>query len=135
MLTALQPYASAIKIGLQVAIVVAIFTLGSWAGCSVGKGQSADTIKDLNKQITTLTLQVDADAKAVAEANAQVQANKQFAKEREKMAEDAAKDAAKAKRELDAQGRAFQKKLKDAEKDPDCKAILEMNLCPLLRDY
>lgn len=135
MLTALQPYASAIKIGLQVAVVAVIFGLGSWAGCSVGKGQSADTIKGLNEQVSTLTVQAEVTAKAVEAANAQVKANQQFAKEREKMAEDAAKDAAKAKQELTTKHREFTKKLKDAEKDPDCKAIMEMELCPILRDY
>lgn len=135
MLPLLQPYASAIKIGVQVAIVVAIFTLGSWAGCSVGKGQSADTIKDLNEQVTTLTVQAGVTAKAVEAANAQVKANQQFAKEREKMAEDAAKDAAKAKKELASQHEDFKRKLKNAKKDPDCQAIMELELCPLLRSY
>lgn len=135
MLTALQPYASAIKIGLQVAVVAAIFSLGSWAGCSAGKSQSADTIKDLNAQVTTLTVQAGVTAKDVEEANAQVKANQQFAKEREKMAESAAKDAAEAKKKLASQHEDYKRKLKDAKKDPDCQAIMELELCPLLRNY
>lgn len=135
MLAAIEPYLKTIKlVALGLAIVVA-FGLGNWSGCSVAKHQSAEQIKTLTDDKVTLSTQLSMTAAAVEEANRQVKANQQFAKEREKMAEDAAKQAEKAKKEMDAQGRAYEKKLRDAAKNPDCKSVLEQKLCPLVMDY
>lgn len=135
MLAAIEPYLKTIKlVALGLAVVVA-FGLGNKVGCSVAKQQSAEQIKTLTDEKVTLSTQLSMTAAAVEEANRQVKANQQFAKEREKMAEDAAKQAEKAKKEMDAQGRAYEKKLRDAAKNPDCKAVLEQKLCPLVMDY
>lgn len=135
MLKALDPYKQLIKMGLLAVTVVVIFSLGSWAGCSVGKNHNSDVIQKLGKQNATLTAQLTVVNDKVEEANRQVEANKRFAKEREELAENAAKEAAKAKKELAVKHKEFEQKLKAASKDPDCQAILEQELCPLLRNY
>lgn len=135
MLNALKPYWSIIKAGLLLTGVLTVFSLGSWAGCSAGKRSSEARIAALTKDKDVLAAQNSAITEAVNQANKQVEANKRFAKEREEMAEKAAKDAAKAKKELAAKQKDFERRLKAAEKDPDCKAILEQRLCPLLRNY
>lgn len=135
MLETLKPYMLAIKIGVLLVGVLGVFSLGSWAGCSVGKGQSASEISELKIEKGKLEVQVSSLAKDIENSNRQVEANKQFAKERQEMMEEAAKDAAKAKKALAEQRVSYEKKLKDAKKDPDCKAILEQQLCPLLQSY
>lgn len=135
MIAAIEPYLKTIKLVALALLIVASLGLGTKVGCSVARSQSAETIKTLTDEKATLTTQLSQTAAAVEEANRQVKANQQFAKEREKMAEDAAKQAEKAKKEMDAQGRAYEKKLRDAAKNPDCKAVLEQKLCPLVMDY
>lgn len=135
MLKQLEPYTAMIKLGLLGAAVLVVFSLGSWVGCSVGKNSNADIVRDLEKQNSTLTAQLSAVSTAVEESNRQVEANKQFAKEREKMAAAAAEEARKAKKALAAKEKEVADKLKQARKDPDCQALLEMQLCPQLRNY
>lgn len=135
LLAAIEPYLKTIKLAALALVIVASLGLGTKVGCSVARSESAETIKALTDEKATLSTQLSLTAAAVEEANRQVKANQQFAKEREKMAEDAAKEAATAKKKLDVQERAYQKKLRDAERDPDCKAILEQKLCPLVMDY
>lgn len=135
LLAAIEPYLKTIKLVALAVVIAASLGLGAKVGCSVARNESADTIKTLTDEKATLSTQLAQTAAAVEAANQQVKANKQFAKEREKMAEDAAKQAEKAKKEMDAQGRAYEKKLRDAAKNPDCKAVLEQKLCPLVMDY
>ena|SRR5688572_22990908 len=135
MLQALDPYKQVIKMGLLATAVIGIFSLGSWAGCSVGKRSNERAIETLTDQKATLMSQLTVISDKVEEANRQVEANKRFAKEREELAENAAREAAKAKKELAVKHKEFEQKLKSASKDPDCQAILEQELCPLLRNY
>lgn len=135
MLEALKPYTLAIKLGSLLAGVLFIFSLGSWAGCTVGKRSNASTIATLTNDKITLTTQLSAISGQIEAANAQVEANKQFAREREKIAEEAARETAKAKKTLAAKEKEVAEKIKQARKDPDCEALLEMQLCPQLRNY
>lgn len=135
LLAAIEPYLKTIKLVALAVVIVASLGLGSKVGCSVARKESAEQIKTLTDEKVDLSTKLSLTAAAVEEANRQVKANQQFAKEREKLAEDAAKQADKAKKEMDAQGRAYEKKLRDAAKNPDCKAVLEQKLCPLVMDY
>lgn len=135
MLEALKPYTLAIKIGSLLVGILLAFSLGSWAGCTVGKRSNAAAIATLTNDRITLTAQLAVINGQIEESNRQVEANKQFAREREKMAEAAAKEATKAKKALAAKEKEVAEKIRQARRDPDCEALLEMQLCPQLRNY
>lgn len=124
------------KIWIQGVGIVGVFLLGSWAGCSAGHKQNASTIEEQGKTIAVQKAQLVANANAIEEANKQVKANQQFAREREQLANDIAKDVSKKNKKIAQLEEQISKKIVAAEKkNPDCKAVMEMNICPELMDY
>lgn len=128
---AIAPY----MVWLKVALLAALFVGGMFTGCKWEGSNNREQIQDLTKWRQYYFDQAATNADALAEVNRQYEANKQAAKEWKERAEQADKAADKEKDKNQDLQEAFEKRLAKAKSNPDCKAIMEMNLCPTLRDY
>lgn len=128
---AVAPYLLYIKLGLAAIALSVAFS----SGCTYGSDkQEVKTVKAEN-QANVYARQAEALADTIEEGNRQVAANQQAAREQAAIAAQAVKDAEVEKKKNTKLQQEFNKKLAAAKKDPDCKAVLEMKLCPALLNY
>jgi hypothetical protein len=128
---ALTPYLNALK----VAVLLSVLLFGMWGGCA---------IKEKQYKVQLIEAKVDRDA-AVATYNSLIEDIKRGNEKTEaargedarliKENEELSKQVADEKKKKAKEQKDWEKKLDAAAKDPDCKAILEANLCPLISDY
>lgn len=128
---ALAPYVIYIKL----VFIAALFVGGVFTGCEWEEGRNSKHVAAVEKERDTYKEQSNVNALALQEVNKQYEANKQAALEWKERAEVAANFAKKEKEKNEDLQSDFQKRLAKAKTNPDCKAIMEMNLCPTLRDY
>ncbi len=131
----IKPYLATIRVVLYGLAVVAIFGAGGFTGCKIKEHSNDKELQKITENRDYWKQQSEANAAAIAENNRQVEANKQFASEQQKIAEEAMRERDAAIKNNKQQAAAFDKKLKDASKNPDCGAVLRMNLCQILQDY
>lgn len=127
----LAPYA----IYFKLALLAALFIGGVFTGCKCQATRNDAQVIDLTKWRDYYKEQANVNADAIREVNRQAKANQQAAFEWRDRAEEASNTAARERRANEQLKEDFAEKLARAKKDPDCKAIMEMELCPALRDY
>lgn len=131
MMTSLKPYLLLIKIGL----VVAVFLGGVYAGYQWKGGRDEAKLAKAAADVTFFQAQSAASAQALVDMNKQAQANAAQAEKQRALAEKAASEASSAKAKLNTKQIEWEEEFERVYKTPDCKRILEQNLCPLITDY
>ena len=120
----LAPYRAGITLGLIGAVLCLVF----WAGLKVGRWQSADALHDAETQAAALRDLAAGQARLLNEANAAAAAAKREREEARKAAAAAEKVADAAEAQRQARERDFARQLQRARKNPDCAAILAMDV-------
>lgn len=131
MLNQLKPYLTLIKAGIGVLLLGVAFV----GGCRWEKNSYAEEKAELNTTIASQKLQLAALAGSLDEINQQALANKEAAEKAKERAEEAALEATKARAKLAREQAAWDKKFDAAQKDPDCKRLLETQLCPFIDSF
>lgn len=130
-IAAAQPY----LIWLKLAFLAALFVGGVFTGCEWEEGRNSKHVAAVEKERDAYKSQSNINAAALQEVNKQFKANQQAAFEWKQRAEEAGHAADRERDKNNDLQEEFKKKLARAKKDPDCKAVMEMNICPMLRDY
>lgn len=131
MVNQLKPYLTLIKVVIGVLLLGVAFV----GGCKWEKNSYAEEKAELNTVISSQKLQLTALTSSLEEINKQALANKEAAEAAKERAEEAALEATKARAKLAREQAAWDKKFEAAKKDPDCKELLERQLCPLIDSF
>ena len=120
---------------LKLAFLAVLFLGGTFTGCKCQASRDESKIEAVEKERDGFKSQAEASATALTEVNRQTEANKRAAREQKERADEATEEATKQKRLLAQREDAWKKEYLRLKNTPDCKNLLEQNLCPALRNY
>lgn len=129
--TALTPYLKTIKW----VVAFALLGLAFVGGCSYKGNKEAVERTRLESVITARDLQIQVLSAKLASVNLQATQNLQESLEQKAAAKQAVIAAEKAKKELDQKQTKWNREFERIKNNPDCKELLERQLCPLLNNY
>lgn len=120
----LAPYRAGIGMGLIGGVLCAVF----WGGLKVGRWQGSEALHAAQQRVTALEGQVAGQSRLLDEANAAAAAAKRERDAARKAANAAESAAEAAEAQRQARERDFARQLQRARKNPDCAAILAMDV-------
>lgn len=129
--TALAPYLTYIKIG----ILAGAIALGSIGGCKWKEADMKEEVMAAEKAKQECVETYNALIADIAASNKKVQEAKMIAEQNAKQNSELAKEVEQKNKQISKLNTEWNKKLKDAKKDPDCEDLLRRNVCAALQDY
>lgn len=127
----LKPYLTLIKWVLGVGLLFAAFA----SGCSWKGDRDEKEMGEMQQTIDAQLLQLNSLTSTLESVNEQTAENMKVAEEARKLAQKAVDEAENAKGKLDKQQADWNKKFADAQRNPNCKELMEKKLCPLIQDF
>lgn len=126
---AIAPYLSLIKLA-ALAVLVALAFGG---GCSVQSGRDAKAMAKKDRALSEAASALRASSAILREVDAQTQAMAREAAEQVKAAKQAEARAAEGAKALRSELAGINADIAKAKRDPDCKRMMEVRTCALLR--
>lgn len=120
----LAPYRAGIVMGIIGGVLCAVF----WAGLKVGRWQGSEALHAAQQRVTALEAQVSGQGRLLDEANAAAATAKRERDAARKAANAAESAAESAEAQRQARERDFARQLQRARKNPDCAAILAIDV-------
>lgn len=128
-LSALSPYMLWLKIGLA----VALFAGGVVTGCQVQERRDALEIEKKDRALENASRDLLAASTALRQVSAATRAEAERAREQAEAGQAAVEQARRDAEAYRAQLGDIRADLEDAKRDPDCRRILELPTCAVLR--